>query len=291
MLWLFIQSLINGILSGGVYALVAVGITIIFGVMKMINFAMGEFLMIGMYVAWASYTVTGLNTYANIPIVIVGMAILGVLVYYLVIRPVLNKGSTAFILVTVGLSYFLQNLVELIFGPTFRTLPSDIKNSSLVIGDYTIGVPRLITLIVAILLVIVVNLLLNKTLLGKAMRATSEKPEVAQMLGINIEFTYATALTMGIVLAGIAGLLLTPLYYVYPQGGEVYSTTALMAVVLGGMGNIKGAFIGGLAIGIIEALVGTLIAPDLGPAGIFVLFLIVLYKKPQGLFGKGARVA
>ena len=291
MLWLFVQSLINGILSGGVYALVAVGITVIFGVMKMVNFASGEFLMFGMYITWASYELTHLSTYANLPLVMLGMALVGFLCYNLAIRPVLAKGSTAFILVTVGLSYFLQNLMELILGPTFRTVPSEIKNSSLALGDFTVGLPRLIALAIAAVLVLAISLLLNKTLLGKAMRATSEKPEIAQMLGINIKTTYATAFIMGVVLTGVAGLLLTPLYYVYPQAGKMYSTTALMAVVLGGMGNIKGSLIGGMAIGIIEAVVGTLVASDLGPAGIFVLFLIVLYVKPQGLFGKGERVA
>ena len=291
MFWLFIQSMINGLLSGGVYALVAVGITIVFGVMKMVNFAMGEFLMLGMYMTWISYMITKLNTYANAFFVIITMGIIGFISYILVIRPVLKKGGTAFILVTVGLSYFLQNLMELIVGPNFQTVPSDIKNASISLGSFTIGMPRLVALGVAIVLVFLVNMLLNKTLLGKSMRATAEKPEVAQMLGINIKNTYALAFVLGVIMAGLAGLLITPLYYVYPQAGKIYSTTALMAVVLGGMGNIKGAFIGGLAIGLIEAIVGTLVAPDLGPAGIFVLFLAVLYVKPQGLFGKGERVA
>jgi len=291
MIWLFVQSMINGLLSGGVYALVAVGITIVFGVMKMVNFAMGEFLMLGMYATWISYGLFNFSTYANAPFVILVMAVVGYLSYLLVIRPVLKKGGTAFILVTVGLSYFLQNLIELVIGPNFQTVPSAIKNSSIAVGGFTIAIPRLIALAVALVLVVFVNVLLNKTLLGKAMRATAEKSEVAQMLGININNTYAFAFVLGVVMAGMAGLLITPLYYVYPQAGKIYSTTALMAVVLGGMGNIKGAFIGGIAIGLIEAIVGTLIAPDLGPAGIFVLFLAVLYFKPQGLFGKGERVA
>jgi branched-chain amino acid transport system permease protein len=290
MTWLLGQALINGLLSGGVYALVAVGITIVFGVMKMINFAMGEFLMLGMYMTYIGYKISGANTYLLIPFVVVTMTVIALISFKLAIRPVLNKGNTAFILVTVGLSFLILNLAELIFGPDYLTVPSTIKSASLKIGNFTIGYPRLIALLVAFVMVVVVNIILNKTLLGRAMRATSEKPQVAQMVGINTERTYTIAFILGIVLAGVAGLLLTPLYYVNPQAGAIYKTTALIAVVLGGMGNMKGAFIGGLIIGLIEALVGTLIAPDLGPAGIFILFLVVLYYKPQGLFGKGERV-
>jgi len=291
MWWLIGQALINGLLSGGVYALVAVGLTIVFGVMKIVNFAMGEYLMLGMYATFIGFQVTGLNAYLLIPFVIVVMAVIGILSFKLTIKPLLAKASeTAYILVTVGLSFFLLNLVELIFGPNFLTVPSSIKSASIALGGFTIGYPRLIALLAAFILVIIVNLMLNRTLLGRAMRATSEKPEVAQMVGINTEKTYMTAFTLGIIIAGVAGVLLTALYYVNPHVGGIYNVSTFVAVVLGGMGNIKGAFIGGLLIGLVEALVGTLIAPDLGPAGIFIMFIIIVYFKPQGLFGKKERV-
>lgn len=296
MLWMLIQSLINGLLAGGVYALVAVGITIIFGVMKMINFAMGEFLMVGMYMTWIGYQLTHVNIYLLIPFVLIAMTIISYICFFTCMKPILGKGSTASILVTVGLSFFLFNLAQIIFGPDFRAVPSSIKTTSLSfelgsLGEFHIGLPRLIALGAAFLLVLLVNYLLERTLFGRAMRATSEKAEVAQMLGINTTRTYALAFMLGIVMAGLTGLLLSPLYYVYPMAGATYKTAPLMAVVLGGMGSIKGAFIGGLMIGVIEGVIGTLVAPDLGPAGIFVLFLFVLYFKPQGLFGKGERVA
>lgn len=290
MLWLFVQSLINGVLSGGVYALVAVGITVIFGVMKMINFASGEYVMIGCYFTYLFYELTGWQNYFLIPFVAVAMAVFSWICFNLVIRPVLGRGGTSFILVTVGLSFFLMNLIEFIFGPTQREVVSGLKTSSIRLGLFTIGWPRLLALIIAVLLVIVVNILLNKTLLGRAMRATSEKSDVAQMLGINVKRTYTIAFMIGVILAGVAGCIITPLYYVYPQVGNLYKTTALMAVVLGGMGNVKGAFVGGILVGLAESLVASLVAPDLGPMGIFVLFLIVLYIKPQGLFAKRERV-
>jgi len=290
-MWLIGQALINGLLSGGVYALVAVGLTIVFGVMKIVNFAMGEYLMLGMYATYIGFMLTGLNAYWLIPFVIVIMAIIGIISFKLTIRPLLSKKSeTAYILVTVGLSFFLLNMVELIFGPNYLTVPSNIKSASFALGNFTIGYPRLIALLVALILVVLVNLMLNKTLLGRAMRATSEKPEVAQLMGINTERTYMTAFTLSIVIAGIAGLLLTALYYAYPQMGAMYGTATFVAVVLGGMGNIKGAFIGGLLIGLVENLVGTTLGPDLGPAGIFLMFIVVVYFRPQGLFGKKERV-
>lgn len=289
--WVIGQSLINGLLTGGVYALIGVGITIIFGVMKIVNFAAGSYLVWGMYFTWLCYNFTGLNTYLLIPFVILCMIIFAYVSFKLTIRPILKTGGTAFILVTVGLSFFLQNLAEAIFGSTPRTVPSAIKSSSVMLGNFSIGIPRLIALAAMLILVFAVNALLNKTLLGRAMRATSEKPEVAKMLGVDTEKTYTIAFILGVVFAGLAGLLITPLYYVTPTAGVIFRTAPLMVVVLGGMGSIKGALVGGILVGVIEALVGGLISPDLGPVGICILFLIVLYVKPKGLFGKGERTA
>lgn len=291
MSWVLGQSLINGLLAGGIYSLIAVGITIIFGVMKMVNFAAGSYLVWGMYFTWLWYSITGLNAYLLIPFVILSMALFAFVTFKCSIHPVLNTGDTTFILVTIGLSFFLQNLAEFLFGTTPKSVPSAIKTSSISIGNFSLGYPRLIAFFVMAVLVVCVHFLLNKTLFGRAMRATSEKPEVAKMLGINTERTYTLAFVIGVVFAGISGLLLTPIYYVTPTAGSIFRTSALMVVVLGGMGSIKGAFVGGLLVGVAEALVGGLISADLGPVGICVLFLIVLYVKPKGLFGKGERTA
>lgn len=291
MSWVIGQSIINGLLAGGIYSLIAVGITIIFGVMKMVNFAAGSYLVWGMYFTWFWYSITGLNAYLLIPLVIISMAVFALLTFRASIYPVLNTGGTTFILVTIGLSFLLQNLAEFLFGTTPKSVPSAIKTGSLVIGNFSIGYARLIAFGVMVLLVFLVNILLNHTLFGRAMRATSENSEVAKMLGIDTDKTYSLAFIIGVVFAGLSGLLLTPIYYVTPTAGSIFRTSALMVVVLGGMGSIKGAFVGGLLVGIAEALVGGLISADLGPVGICVLFLIVLYVRPQGLFGKGARVA
>lgn len=170
MAWVIGQSVINGILAGGVYALVAVGITIIFGVMKIVNFASGAYLVWGMYFTWIWHSITGVNAYLLIPCVVLSMALLGFLSFFAALRPILGKGNTTFILVTVGMSFFLQNLAEFIFGATSQSVPSSIKSSSLAIGPFSAGLPRLIAFGIALVLVFLVNMLLNKTLLGRAMR-------------------------------------------------------------------------------------------------------------------------
>lgn len=290
-IWTIIQAIINGILNGGIYSMVAVGVTIVFGVMKMVNFAAGSYLVWGMYFTWLMTNLTGWQPYAVIPLVAVLMIVFAYVTFKLSIRQVLEVGGTSFILITVGLSFFLQNLAETVFGRSPQTVESSIKMSSLQIGKFFLGYPRLIAFGVMAIIVIAVNMLLNKTLLGRAMRATAEKPEVAQMLGINSEMTYTIAFIIGVSMAALSGLLLTPLAYVTATAGNPYRIAPLMVVVLGGLGSIKGAFVGGLIVGIVEALVTTLIAPDLGTASICILFLIILYLKPYGIFGKGARTA
>lgn len=291
MLWVIIQSIINGILMGGVYALIGVGITIIFGVMKMVNFAAGSYLVWGMYFTYLFHLITGWNCYLLIPFVVIAMAIFGYITFQLSIRRVLDIGGTSFILITVGLSYFLQNLAEMVFGTTPKTVPSAINTTSIMLGRYSIGLPRFIAFCAMLVLVLLVNALLTKTNLGRAMRATSEKPEVAKMIGINTDRTYTIAFIIGVVFAGLAGLFLTPLYYVTPTVGSIFRTSALMVCVMGGLGNIKGALVAGIIVGIVESLVGTVISADLGMVAVSILFLVTLYVKPQGILGKGERKA
>lgn len=290
MSWVVVQSLINGILTGGIYALVASGITIVFGVMKVVNFAAGEYITYGMYMAYVAYRLTGWNTYALLPFVLVATALVGLITFRLCLKPLLGRESTAFVLVTFGLSYALMNLLQIIFGGNPLNVPSDIKTASLQLGRFQVPLPRLIGFCVGLLAIFVLDLLIRKTKFGRALRATAENSEIAETLGIKSNRCYELSFVIGIALAGMAGLLLTPFYLVSPAAGSTMKTTALMIVVLGGMGSIRGAFIGGLMVGVVEALVSTLVATELGPAGIFIVFLIVVYFRPQGLFGKAGRV-
>lgn len=291
-LWTITQAAINGVLAGGVYALVAVGITVIFGVMRMVNFASGAYLAAGMYMGYLAYMITGWNTYLLIPLTAVFCVLLALLSYKICVQPVLGKGnSTSALMVTVGLSFAMQNLLNIVFGTDPVSIPSEISSSSFRIGSFAVGLPRFIAFVAAILLVLIVYLFVNKTKFGREMRATSENKEVAEMLGINTKRVFSLSWTIGITLIGIGGLLVTPIYYIQPTAGVPFRTTPIVAIVLGGLGDIRGALISGVFLGVIEALVSLLVASDLGQLGIFLAYLIVLFIKPQGLFGRGERVA
>ena len=290
-MWLFGQSLINGILAGGIYSLIAVGVTIVFGVMRIVNFAAGSFLVVGMYITWWGYSLFGLTNYALIPFTLIIMGLTAWLVFKLTMEPILSKDRNAAIIITVGLSFFLQNLMILIFGSVSLTLPSPIKTSSLMLGDFSFSYPKMIAFAASILLVILVSMLLNRTSFGRAMRATAESVEISETLGVYTKRIFLYAWIIGICMTSLAGLFITPLYYVETAVGSLFRTTPMIAVVLGGMGNIKGAMIGGIVLGLVEAFVSAYVSPDMGPAGVFVLFIIVLYFFPNVLFGKGERVA
>jgi branched-chain amino acid transport system permease protein len=313
--WIVGQAIINGFLAGGVYSLVGVGMTIIFGVMKMVNFAAGSYLVWGMYFTYFwQYMLGGMiSPYLLIPLVILSMIVFGYITFKLTVRRVLNTSDTSYILITVGLMFFLQNLAETFLGtrPLSVYVPEAYKNGSITLrtlitrffpsmesalaasplGSLNLGFPRLIAFGVMLVLVLGVNLLLTRTLLGRAMRATAENSEVAKMLGVDAERTYTIAFIMGVTLAALAGLLVTPLYYVSVSASVAFRTAPLMVIVLGGMGSIKGSFFGGILVGIVEALVTTLIDTQLSVASISILFLIVIYLRPQGLFGKKMRTA
>jgi branched-chain amino acid transport system permease protein len=315
--WIIGQAIINGFLTGGMYALVGVGMTVIFGVMKMVNFAAGSYLVWGMYFTYFwQYALGGrASPYLLIPLVVLSMVLFGYISFKLTIRRVLNTSDTSYILITIGLMFFLQNMAETFVGTRplsvyvtdvfksgsftvrgllTRLIPSLAENQALAnspLGLLNFGYSRLIAFGAMVVLVLMVNVLLNKTLLGRAMRATAENSEVAKMLGVDAERTYTIAFIMGVALAGLAGLLVTPLYYVSVSASLAFRTAPMMVIVLGGLGSIKGSFFGGILVGIVEALVTTLVDTQLSVASISILFLIVVYLRPQGLFGKKMRTA
>lgn len=290
---LFGQTLINGLLMGGVYALIAVGLTMIFGVMKIVNFAQSEFLMLGMYFTWILYNIFDNLTSPYLLIVPVAaiMFLLGMVIFHLVVRPVIGKGDTAYILLTVGLSYFLQNMAQVIWSANPVSIDTPLKNASITVGPFTIITPRIIAFVIAVAFMLLVNFFLSKTDTGRAMRATSENTAVAAMLGINTKRMFIIAFGIGAMLSAVAGCIISPMYSIYPRAGTVFATTIYACVVIGGLGNIKGAFFGGLIIGLVEALASSYLALNLAPTSVFVMLLLFMLVKPQGLFGKGARVA
>ena len=289
--WLIGQSLLNGLTMGGIYALISVGLTLIFGVMKVINFAQGEFLMLGMYITLLMQRMTTFDPYYLVLPVAAGMFVIGMLVYRILIKPIIGRDGTSFIIVTMGLSYVMTTVVQLIFSPNSQSVHSAAAEVTVPIGSFNMAMPRLVACGVMLVAVLLVYFFLKKTDMGRAMRATSENIEVAQMLGIKTNNIFRLAFGLGITMAGITGLLLTPIYFVYPTVGAPFKTIAMACVVLGGLGNIGGTVIGGLLAGICEAFVGSYISFDLAPGSIYLILLIVLLVKPNGLFGKGARQA
>lgn len=284
------QCVINGVMIGGVYALVAVGLTLIFGVMGIVNFAQGEFFMMGMYLTWLIWRISHVSPYVLLIAVAPLMLLFGLVVYKRLIRRVVGKGDTMYILLTIGLSILMQNMALLIWTSDYYTVDHPIKAAAIHLGPLTVPTGRLVAFGAAILIVAILNYVLARTDLGRSMRAVAENPEVSTLLGINPWSIAAIAFGIGSALAGIAGVLLSPLYYIYPTVGNLFGVTAFVVVVLGGMGSVVGALVGGLIIGVVQALSGHFIALDLSSLGTFAIFLLVLFVKPNGLFGKGVTV-
>lgn len=281
-----LQAIVSGLLLGGIYALVSVGLTLTFGVVRIANFAHGEFLMVGMYLAWVLYEQAGIDPYLGC--VIVGLIVFmgGLVVERLLIRPVIKASHMTQIFVTVGLAVFLQNAALMIFGADDRAVLLPYTDTVWFIGPVALSLPRVVAFAVAMALCLALLAFLRWTYWGKAVRATAEDREIARVMGIETERIYAFTFATGAALAGIAGALLLPIYAVSPTVGIQFVLVAFIVAVLGGLGSAVGAIIAGLVIGVVEVLSGYLIAPGLQQAVYFTVFLLVLVIRPAGLLGR-----
>lgn len=284
---IFLQAAANGLLQGGVYGLVSVGLTLIFGVMRIVNFAHGEFLMLGMFAAYWLTRALGVHPYLLVLPVGLVMFGAGTLTQRLLIDRVLGKADEAQILLTVGLSTFLQGGALFLWGADYRTIRTPLASASVALGPVFLSVPRLVAFGVALALAAGLYVLLVRTDLGKAMRAAAENREVALLLGIDTQAIYLVAFSIGTALVGVAGALMAPVLPTFPTVGTLFALTAFVVVVLGGMGDVVGAMVGGMIIGVTEALIATYVALDLAPLATFLIFILILLVRPQGLFGKG----
>ena len=290
---LFSQLLISGILIGGIYALASIGLTLIFGVMKIVNFAHGEFLMVAMYVTFWLFHYFALDPYLSILVVMPLLFIVGIVTYQLFIRKTIGAPVLTQIFVTLGLSIVIQNLVLLFWSADFRTVSLSYASTPIVFGPYAslsigeilVNPPRLIAFVLAISLSLAFYLFLKYSYTGKVIRATSQDRSAALLMGINIEKFYRLTFAIGILLVGIAGALMMPIYTVHPFVGFDFVLVMFVVVVIGGMGSIVGAMIGGIFIGIIEIFSSFLIGPDSKQAIYFLVFIAVLVIRPSGLFG------
>ena len=290
---MLVQVIVNGILMGGVFALVAVGLTMIHGVMKVVNFAQGDFLVVGMFLTYVFYAFMPDQSLPYWLIMPVGSAmyLFGCIVFQSTIRKVLGQGDSNYILLTIGISFMIQNLLQLIFGANFRSLPvsEQLRMGSWEFLGILFPVSRTIAFFAVIVFVVFVNWFLTKTDLGRAMRATAENKVVAESLGIRGGMVYTMAFAIGTMFAGLSGMLLSPVQLIFPAAGLPFGLVAMSAMVLGGLGNIKGAFIGGLIIGLVESFTSSYINIAMAPVMVNLVLILVLIFKPYGILGKKRR--
>ncbi len=283
---IFFQSLISGILVGGVYALIGIGLTIIFGVMRIINFAHGDILMIGMYLTYGLFTLLGIDPFLSILITIPLMFLYGGFLQKVFINRVLNALPQNQILLTIGLGLIMSNTMMLIYTSDYKILTTPYSSSSLKILGLSISEPLAISFVITTVITAMLYWFLMKTDTGQAIRATAQNREAAQLMGINVKRMSIIAFGLGASLAGTAGALISPTYYIFPQIGSIFTLKAFVITVLGGMGSVVGATLGGIIIGVAESMGAVYISSGWKDVVVFVLFLLVLLFKPSGLMGK-----
>ncbi|MCU0593338.1 MAG: branched-chain amino acid ABC transporter permease [Desulfobacterales bacterium] len=284
---LIVQVLVSGLLIGGVYALISVGLNLIFGVVRIINFAHGEVLMLAMYAAFWLNKLFGMDPYVSALLVLPALFLFGVLLQRVIVQPIQEASANMQIFATVALSLILQNLALIFWKGDFRTVQTSYAMSTLEVMNIIISVPRLIAFLVALASILLLYGFLKHTFLGKALRAIVEDNTVARLMGIKVDRLYLLAFGLGAAFTALGGILLIPFSSVYPMVGGPFTLIAFIVVVLGGLGSMSGTFLGGLFIGVVESFGGTYVSPALKEAIYFGIFILVLLVRPQGLFGKG----
>jgi len=281
-------SLLNGLTTGAVYALIALGLTLIYGVLHIINFAHGAALMVALYAVYLLKEQFGIDPYLALPLVVPAMFVLG----YALQRGIINRASHGkdenILLVTLGISIVMENIAQLLFSSDTRTIETAYTLSTVAIGPAMIAVPKLVSFGGALVVSALLLWTIGATDLGRAIRAVAKEKHGAKLMGIDVDHVYAMSFGIGLACLGAAACFLLPAYYVNPQVGGGFVLVAFTVVVLGGMGSFAGALIGGLLIGVVESLGGLYLGESLGQIGIFVIFIAVLLFRPQGLFGARA---
>ncbi|MGA2331438.1 MAG: branched-chain amino acid ABC transporter permease [Syntrophales bacterium] len=282
----FTQTLVSGILIGFIYALIAVGLTMIFGMMDIVNFAHGEYLMVAMYFAYWFFVLFGMDPLFSLPLVTVLLFLLGVATYYVFIRPIISAPMLSQIFVTFGILILLRGVAQYLWNADYRMIPQTLTSGNVsILGVYT-GVSQLIAAAGAVICNGLIFWFLKSTKLGMALEAVSEDKEAAKLMGINSDRMFALAWGIGIATVGVAGGLLSSFYYVFPEVGSNFCLMAFVVVALGGFGSVPGAFIAGIIVGLVEVLSGYLIAPSLKFMFVLLLYLGVVFIRPQGFMGR-----
>ena len=285
---LIFASVLNGLTTGAVYALIALGLTLIYGVLHIINFAHGALLMVALYAVYGLKQYLGLDPYLAVLVLVPGMFVLGYALQRLIINRASHGQDENILLVTLGISIVLENLALMAFKSDTRSIETAYTLSTVAIGPAFIALPKLLAFAGALAACALLMWAVHGTDLGRAIRAVAKEKQGARLCGIDVDHVYAMCFGIGLACVGAAACFLMPAYYVNPQVGSGFVLVAFTIVVLGGMGSFAGALVGGLVIGVVESLCGLLLGESLGQIGIFVIFIAVLLLRPQGLFGAKA---
>lgn len=283
---IFLQLIISGLLIGFIFSLIAVGLTLIWGVMDILNFAHGDFLMLAMFSSFLMFANLGLDPLLSLPLVVVLLFFVGLLTFRLVIRPVLGYPGLIALLATFGLSIFIRNVVLFILGPNYRVINQSIlagKNFSIMGLHFSVA--QVVSAVGCVGITYAVYLLIARTKYGRSLRATSLDKDTALLMGINTNRVFALTFGLGAACVGVAGGLLSNFYPIFPEVGLNFAIMSFVIVALGGFGNIGGAFLAGIFVGLVENVGGFLIGPEFKYTLVFVLYLVVISIRPKGLFG------
>ena len=285
----FLSYLINGVSLGSVYAIIALGYTMVYGIAKMLNFAHGDIIMVGSFAAYIAMISAGVSPIVSVLLAMVICTVLGLLIERIAYKPLRSAPSLAVLITAIGVSYFLQNMALLVFGSDTKTFPNVVSfgGISLAGGSLQISGVTIVTVAACIVIVVGLSLFINKSKAGQAMLAVSEDRGAAQLMGINVNKTIALTFAIGSALAAVAGVLLCSAYpALNPYTGAMPGIKAFAAAVFGGIGSIPGAMIGGILLGIIEILAKAYISSQLADAIVFAVLIVILLVKPTGIFGK-----
>ena len=282
-----ITQVLNGLQLGSIYALVALGYTMVYGIILLLNFAHGDIIMVGAYISWLVMSKLGLNPAIAVVLSIVGCMLLGVLIDKVAYAPLRDAPRLSILITAIGVSYFLENGSQLLFGADAKVVPAYTSVSNIQVGDLTLSFSAIVTVVVTAVATVVLTFLVQKTKLGKAMRAVSEDMGAARLMGINVNTTISFTFAVGSALAGIGAVLYCMAYtQASPTMGIMLGTKAFVAAVLGGIGSIPGAVIGGLLVGFAEVFVSAIGLSVWQDAVVFLLLIVVLIVKPTGLLGR-----
>ena len=288
----FLTNLINGLSLGSVYAIIALGYTMVYGIAKMLNFAHGDIIMVGGYVCFCAVNYLGLPTGVGVLLSIVACTVLGIVTERLAYKPLRNAPSLNVLITAIGVSYFLQNAALLIMGSDPKSFSGILNLPALRLfdGNLTISATAVITILACVAIMVALTFFTSKTKMGKAMRACSEDRDAAQLMGINVNSTISLTFAIGSGLAAVAGVLMCSAYpTLIPTTGSLPGIKAFTAAVIGGIGSIPGAFVGGLVLGVIEIFAKAYVGTQLADAIVFGVLIVVLLVKPSGLLGKTVR--